>query len=70
MQSCDSETMCSEGLSEGWCKLCCCSFQVVGAVKEKALWPKVLVETRGVHRIEESIDEQREHRDAGIQRGM
>ena len=32
-------------------KLCGRSFQVVGAVKEKDLWPKVFVETRGTVRM-------------------
>ena len=43
------------GFSEG----CCRSFQVVGAVKEKDLWPEVLVETRGTVRLRESVDERR-----------
>ena len=42
-----------------WHKLCGRLFQVVGAAKEKDLWPEVLVETRGTVRIRESVDERR-----------
>ena len=42
-----------------WRKLCGSSFQVVGAVKEKDLWPKVLVKTHDLDRIRESVDERR-----------
>ena len=44
-----------------WHKLCGRAFQVVGAVKEKQIGPKVLVETRGTVRIRESVDERRGH---------
>ena len=40
-----------------WRTLCGRLFQVVGAVKEKDLWPKVSVETRGTVRLRESVDE-------------
>ena len=57
-----------------WRNLCGRSFQVVGALKEKDLWPKVLMETRGTVRIRESVDERRSRglgqRDSGNQRGM
>ena len=51
---------CRKDVDSEWRKLCGRSFQVVGAVKEKDLWPKVLVETRGTVRIRESIDERRD----------
>ena len=46
-------------LTQEWRKLFGRLFQVVGAVKEKDLWPKILVGTRhrGTVRIRESVNE-------------